>query len=72
MNNYTHYNKWDENSYTDGLTLIQLWIDNYILCDVWDEISYPCPSFNGSTVEVWESISYFIPHFAEHVINAGI
>ena len=29
---------------------------------VWDEITYPFPSFNGYTVEVWEWISEFIPH----------
>ena len=37
--------------------------------DVWDEISYPFPNFNGSTVEVWEWISNFIPHFIVHVIT---
>ena len=30
---------------------------------VWDEITFPFPNFNGSTVEVWEWISNFIPHF---------
>ena len=30
---------------------------------MWDEITYPCPNFNGCTVEVWEWISHFIPQF---------
>ena len=37
--------------------------------EVWDEITYPFPSFNGETVEAWEWISNFIPHFTEHVIT---
>ena len=35
---------------------------------VWDEISYPFPNFNGSTVEAWEWISNFIPHYIMDVI----
>ena len=35
---------------------------------VWDEITYPFPNFNCSTVEVWEWISNFIPHFIIDVI----
>ena len=30
--------------------------------EVWDEITYPFPNFNGCSVEVWEWISNFIPH----------
>ena len=26
---------------------------------MWDEITYPFPRFNGTTVKVWESISNF-------------
>ena len=33
-----------------------------------DEITYPFPSFNGTTVEVWEWLSSFIPHFTVRVI----
>ena len=25
----------------------------YIHCNVWDEITYPFPNLNGSTIEVW-------------------
>ena len=42
------------------------WISNYIHCNVWGEITYPFPNFNGSTVEVWEWMSNFIPR---HVIT---
>ena len=31
--------------------------------EVWDEITYPFPNFNGATVEVWEGINNFIPYF---------
>ena len=33
-----------------------------MLSQVWDEITYPFPNFNGCTMEVWEWISNFIPH----------
>ena len=36
---------------------------------VWDEITYPFPNFNGTTIEVWERISNFIPHFIRDVIT---
>ena len=36
---------------------------------MWNEIVYPFPNFNGSTVEIWESIGNFIPHFTGHVIT---
>ena len=32
----------------------RVWISNYIYYNVWDEITYPFPNFNGFTVEVWE------------------
>ena len=51
------------------VTLIPEWIRHYIHHEVWDEITYPFPNFNGATVEVWEWISNFIPHFTGHVIN---
>ena len=37
--------------------------------NVWDEITYPFPNFNGTTVEIWELISNFIPHFTGRVIT---
>ena len=36
---------------------------NKIHFNVWDEIIYPFPNFNGATVEISERISNFIPHF---------
>ena len=44
------------------------WISNVIHHEVWDNITYPFPNFNGVTVEVWEWIINFIPHFTGHVI----
>ena len=32
------------------------------LYEVWDEITYPFPNFNGATVEVCKWIYNFIPH----------
>ena len=31
-----------------------VWLSNYIHYNVWGEIIYPFPNFNGGTVEVWE------------------
>ena len=42
---------------------------NYIHYEVWEEITYPFPNFNGYTVEVWEWISNFILNSAGHVIT---
>ena len=38
--------------YSHGLTLIPVWISNYIHYKVWDEITYPFLNLNGATVEV--------------------
>ena len=35
----------------------------HMVSKMWDEITYPVPSFNAATVEIWEWVSYFIPHF---------
>ena len=51
------------------ITFNPTWISNYIHYNVWDEIIYPFPNLNGSTVEVWEWINNFTPHFTEHVIT---
>ena len=50
------------------------WISNYNHYNVWDEISYPFPNFNGATVEVWEWISNFAhtSHCMWLFIHAGI
>ena len=43
--------------YEHRLTLISAWISNYFHYNVWDEITYLFPNFNGCTVEVWEWIN---------------
>ena len=48
---------------------IPAWISNYIHYQVWDEITYPFPNFNSTTVEVWEWKRNFIPHFTGHVMT---
>ena len=55
--------------YQHWLTLIPVWISNYIHDKVWDEIAWPFPNFNGAAVEVWEWISDFIPDFIMDVIT---
>ena len=47
---------WDP-FYSHGLTLIPALISNYVHYNMWGEITYPFPNFNGYTVEVWEWIS---------------
>ena len=37
-----------------GLTLIPAWMSNYLYYNVWGEIVYPIPNFNGATIEVWK------------------
>ena len=59
---------WDH-FYQHDLTLIPAWISNYSHYNVWDEIIYPFPNFNGCTVDVWEWISNFIPNLTDHVIT---
>ena len=36
----------------NGLTLILVWISNHMSSEVWDEITYTFPNFNGATIEV--------------------
>ena len=43
-------------------------ITSQMYSKVWDEISYPFPNFNGTTIEDREWKSNFIPHFTVHVI----
>ena len=45
------------------INIIPARINNYIYYNVWGEITFPFPNFNGATVEVWEWISNFILHF---------
>ena len=62
------FNTWGP-FYRHGFTLIPVWIRNRMPSEVWDEIIYPFPNFNGCTVKVWECISNFIPHFITDVIT---
>ena len=55
--------------YWHRFTLFPTSISNYIHYKVWDEINFPIPNLNCTTVEVWEWIRNFIPHFTEHVIT---
>ena len=52
-----------------AINLLPAQISNYILYDVWNEITCPFPNFNSATFEVLEWISNFIPHFTGHVIT---
>ena len=36
--------------YKHGLTLIPVWIGDYIYNEVWDEIIYPFPNFDGAII----------------------
>ena len=41
----------------------------YIHYEMWDEITYPFPHSNGTTVEVWEWLSNVIPNVTWYVIT---
>ena len=45
------------------------WIGKYMHYKMCNQITYPFPNLNGTTVEGWEWISNFIPHFTGHVIT---
>ena len=55
--------------YEHGLSLIKAQISNYNHYNVWDEITFTFPNFNGETVEVWELISNIVPHCTGRVIT---
>ena len=55
--------------YLHELTLIPVWMNNYIHYKVWDGITYPFPNVNGAALNVWEWVSTFIPHFTGYVIT---
>ena len=38
--------------YSYGLSLIPVWVGNYIHSKVWDEITYRFPNFNGAIVAI--------------------
>ena len=68
---YWYYHNKQEHRGSLLLTWIDFnpaWISDSIHYKVWDEITYPLPNFNGTTVEVWEWISNFI-HLTGHVIT---
>ena len=60
--------------YKHGLTLILVWISNYIHHKVSGEITHIFPNFNGCPIEVWEWINNFISHVTGMwlLIHAGI
>ena len=62
---------WRRRNANINWTLIPAWISMFIHYKVWDGITYPCPNFNGATVEVWEWISNFISHLIGHVITCN-
>ena len=49
--------------------LIPTWRSNDMPHKVWDEITYPFPNVNGTTVEFWVWIRNFIPHFTSHLVT---
>ena len=49
--------------------LIRAWISNHMPSNVWDEIVYPIPNFNGTAVEVWGWMSNSIPYIITDVIT---
>ena len=49
--------------YEHVFTLIAAWISHQMPGELWNEIIYPFPNFNGCTVDVWKWISNFIPLF---------
>ena len=52
-----------------GLTWLSGWICNYINSKVWDEVTYPFPSFHVCTLEVWAWTNNFTSHFARNVLS---
>ena len=53
----------------EQVTLFPAWISKHMPSEVWDDITYSFPNFNGTTVEVWGWISNFIPDFIMGVIT---
>ena len=51
-----------------GLTVITVWVSNYIHHIIWDEFAYSFPNLGGATIEFAELIRNLIPHFTGHVI----
>ena len=47
------FNTWDP-FYQHWLTKIPAWISDHMPSEVWDDITYLFPNFNGAAVEVWE------------------
>ena len=58
--------------YQQGITLIPVCISNHILCEVWEEITYPFLNFTDCTVKVWEWINDITQHFMKHVISINV
>ena len=52
--------------------ILLTWINlsrNDLPREVWDEIAYQFPNFNGVAVEVWEWMKNFIPHVTIDIIT---
>ena len=61
-----HRADWSVYEFSGGpfsLTLIPVWLSNFIDCKMWHGVAYPFPNFNGGNVEVYEWTRNFIPHF---------
>ena len=54
---YLYRDIWKPFYSLNGLYLIQAWINKRMSSDMWNEITYPFPNFNGAIVEVWKWIS---------------
>ena len=67
-NKATIQNSWGP-FYQQGLTSIPALISKHIPSEVWYEITYPFPNFNGFTVGVWEWMSNFTPLFIMDLIT---
>ena len=61
--------KIDPPFYQHELTSIPAWMSNYTHQEVWNEIIYLFPNFDGAFAEVWKWVSNFFPHFTAHVIT---
>ena len=63
---YRVHNSWNIQYHLRPLLLtriISVWVDNYMPCKVWNEITYPFPNFKGATAEVRGWTSNFTLNF---------
>ena len=50
----SHYHDGTYQFYKQDLTLIPVWINNFIQYKVQGVITYPLPNFSSATVNIWE------------------